>query len=92
VSNPHLADTAPADTAHVSRVVRVEDVQTPPWSTRALAWGYDVNTGEHVAFAVDVERGGAIRAELEADGEAFYKPTETEVLFVLPAGDVPRES
>jgi hypothetical protein len=74
----------------VSRIVRVESVQTPHWSTRAIAWGFDVNDGSHVAFTLPLDRGRDLAAEIEADGEAFYKVEDGEFPFAKRPTD-PRE-
>jgi hypothetical protein len=68
----------------VSRIVRVESVQTPHWSTRAIAWGFDVNDGYHVAFTLSLERGRDLAAEIEAAGEAFYRVEDGDILFAKP--------
>jgi hypothetical protein len=65
----------------VSRIVRVESVRLHAFSTRAIAWGYDVHSGEHVAFTLAPRRGEHLQAELEAEGEAFFKPGPLEILF-----------
>jgi hypothetical protein len=73
----------------VGRRVRVDKVQIPVWSTKALAWGYDPRTDEHIGFAVSPERGRALRVDIEGEGEAFVEIADVEVLFVRRAGDAP---
>ena len=65
----------------MSRTVRVESVRLHAFSTRAIAWGYDTESGEHVAFTLESRRGEHLLAELEAEGEAFYKPGDLDILF-----------
>jgi hypothetical protein len=65
----------------VSRTVCIESIQTPYWSTRPLAWGFDVDDGSHVAFALSREHATELVAELQSDGVAYYKVEDTDVLY-----------
>jgi hypothetical protein len=76
----------------VGHRVRVEAVHIPVWSTKALAWGYDGYTDEHVGFAVPPERGRALRYEIETQGETSIEIGDVELLFVRPAAESPARS
>jgi len=75
----------------VSRIVRVESVRLHAFSTRAIAWGYDVHSGEHVAFTLAPRRGESLLAELGAEGEAFYRPDNLDILFTRRVSTVPTD-
>ncbi len=69
----------------MSRTVNVEAVQLPYWSTRAIAWGFDVQDGYHVAFAMSKERAGRLLADLESEGQALVKVPGQDILFAKPS-------
>jgi len=81
----------------VSRQVGLQAVNRYAWSTRALAWGYDTTTGDHVAFAVSLERAGMLARLLETEEAPVVSVPDVDVLFVRrdhedhdrPPGDGP---
>lgn len=63
----------------------MEAVQLPYWSTRAIAWGFDVRDGYHVAFAMSKDRAGRLLADLDSEGHAQIAVPEHDILFAKPS-------
>jgi hypothetical protein len=76
----------------MGRQVELKDVGDYPWSSRAIAWGYDTRTGEHVAFAVSKNRGAALRDRLDYETIAIVDVNPLDVLFARSAAGSPRSS
>jgi hypothetical protein len=67
----------------------VHAANTYYWSTKAIAWGFDSTTGEHVAFAVPLEQVDKLRECLETEKRPQVSVDDVDILFIRPAGEPP---
>jgi hypothetical protein len=73
----------------MEHTVEVHAVNTYYWSTKAIAWGFDSTTGEHVGFTVPLERADELRERLETEEHPHVRVDDVDILFIRPAGEPP---
>lgn len=77
-----------ADTSVMRRTVDLQAVEGHWWSLRAVAWGYDASTGDHVSFAVNKTDAVRLRELLEVEDRVRVEVDPLDILFSRPVEPV----